>query len=70
MDVGSKHPKRVFVERTIELETRLSYFDRVRGTVPEQMLETGVMPEDAPGPNYVYEAEGALHFLLLPIFRY
>lgn len=59
MDVDSKHPKRVFVERTIELETRLSYFDRVRGTIPEAMLDTGVMPEEAPGPQYAYESEGA-----------
>ncbi|KAL8276473.1 hypothetical protein RQP46_011123 [Phenoliferia psychrophenolica] len=61
MDVDTKHPKRVFVERTIELETRLSYFDRVRGTVPDAMLETGVMPDDAPGPEYAYENENHTH---------
>ncbi|KAK4700512.1 nuclear cap-binding protein subunit 1, partial [Phenoliferia sp. Uapishka_3] len=61
MEVENKHPKRVFVERVIELETRLSYFDRVRGTIPEVMLETGVMAEDAPGPNYAYESTEHTH---------
>lgn len=60
MDVSAKHPKRVFVKRTIELEIRLSYFDRVKGTIPEVMLDTGVVPDDAPGPEYTYEAPGRL----------
>ncbi|KAI5475967.1 nuclear cap-binding protein subunit 1 [Pseudohyphozyma bogoriensis] len=55
MDPGAKHPKRVFVERTIDLEVRLSYYDRVQGTIPQVLLDTGVMDNDAPGPHYAYE---------------
>lgn len=58
MDVSVKHPKRVFVKRTIELEVRLSYFDRVKGTIPPTMLDTGVMAEEAPSATYAYESEG------------
>ncbi|KAK4055782.1 Nuclear cap-binding protein subunit 1 [Microbotryomycetes sp. JL201] len=57
----SKHPKRAFVKRVIELEVRLSYFDRVRGTLPEELLDTGVIAEDAPGPNYQFGAEDHPH---------
>ena len=58
MDVSAKHPKRVFVKRTIELEIRLSYYDRVKGTIPEIMLDTGVVPDEAPGAEYSYENIG------------
>jgi len=58
MEVSDKHPKRVFVKRVIELEVRLSYYDRIKGTVPESMLETNVMAEDAPGPEYDYDSSG------------
>ncbi|GAA5864299.1 hypothetical protein JCM1840_006735 [Sporobolomyces johnsonii] len=61
MDVSDKHPKRVFVKRTIELEVRLSYYDRVKGTIPEVMLETAIMPDDAPGPEYTYESSEHIH---------
>ncbi|KAM0746015.1 hypothetical protein T439DRAFT_307230 [Meredithblackwellia eburnea MCA 4105] len=61
MDIVAKHPKRVFVERVIELEVRLSYYDRVKGTIPAAMLETGVMESDGPGPSYSYESETHSH---------
>ncbi|KAM0788666.1 hypothetical protein ACM66B_002765 [Microbotryomycetes sp. NB124-2] len=56
-----KHPKRAFVKRTIELEVRLSYFDRVRGTLPDELLDTTVVAEDAPGPNYQFGADDHAH---------
>lgn len=58
MNLGGKHPKRVLVERIIELEVRLSYFDRVKGTIPEVLLVTGVMKDEAPGPVFGYEVVG------------
>lgn len=58
MDCSTKHPKRVFVRRVIELEIRLSYYDRVKGTIPPAMLETGVVADEAPGPEYEYEDKG------------
>lgn len=65
MDVSAKHPKRVFVKRTMELEVRLSYYDRVKGTIPEPMLDTGVIPDVGPGPEYAYENSGASPSFLL-----
>lgn len=53
-DLSAAHPKRVFVERTLELEVRLSYYERIRGTVDDSLLEHGVMPADAPGPRYMF----------------
>lgn len=58
MDESEKHPKRVFVKRVMDLEIRLSYFDRIKNTVPGSMLDAGVFPEEAPGPDYVYEDSG------------
>jgi nuclear cap-binding protein subunit 1 len=58
MDESEKHPKRVFVKRVMDLEIRLSYFDRIKNTVPGSMLDAGVFPEEAPGPDYVYEEPG------------
>lgn len=49
------HPKRVFVTRVIELEIRLSYYDRIKETVPTLFLDTGLMPAEAPGPTFEYE---------------
>ncbi|GAA5821849.1 hypothetical protein JCM11251_004742 [Rhodosporidiobolus azoricus] len=61
MDVSDKHPKRVFVKRVIDLEVRLSYFDRIKGTIPEAMLDTGVVPDDSPGPEYAYDSPEHTH---------
>ncbi|BGO90576.1 hypothetical protein NBRC10512_005296 [Rhodotorula toruloides] len=61
MDVSDKHPKRVFVKRTMDLEIRLSYFDRVKNTIPGSMLDAGVFPDDAPGPDYAYEDPEHIH---------
>ncbi|GAA6014699.1 hypothetical protein JCM10207_006907 [Rhodosporidiobolus poonsookiae] len=61
MEVSPKHPKRVFVKRTLDLEIRLSYFDRVRNTIPEAMLDTGIMASEAPGPEYAYESADHTH---------
>lgn len=63
MDCSTKHPKRVFVKRVVELEVRLSYYDRVKGTIPPVMLETGVVADEAPGPEYEYEDGGHKHAL-------
>lgn len=61
MDESEKHPKRVFVKRVMDLEIRLSYFDRIKNTVPGSMLDAGVFPEEAPGPDYVYEDSEHAH---------
>jgi len=65
VDVSDKHPQRVFVKRTMDLEIRLSYFDRIKNTVPGSMLDAGVFPDEAPGPEYAYEDEREL---LPPLF--
>jgi len=49
------HPRWVFVSRVIELEIRLSYYDRIKETVPSPFLDAGLMPSDAPGPVFEYE---------------
>lgn len=65
---SADHPKKVFIKRVIELEVRLSYHDRVKGTIPDALLEAGVMPEDAPGPEYAYEDSGSLFSLNSRLF--
>jgi nuclear cap-binding protein subunit 1 len=52
-----QHPKRVFVHRALELEIRLSYYDRISKTLPESFQDpsNSAMPDQAPGPIYEYE---------------
>ncbi|KAI9511289.1 MIF4G like-domain-containing protein [Russula earlei] len=59
-----QHPKRVFVHRALELEVRLSYYDRVLKTLPEPFQDpsAGAMPDQAPGPTYEYEDATAPHY--------
>ncbi|KAK4056523.1 Nuclear cap-binding protein subunit 1 [Microbotryomycetes sp. JL221] len=60
-EVNINHPKRVFVQRTIELEVRLSYYDRIKGTLPDELLDTNVVSEEAPAANYEFAAEDHTH---------
>ncbi|KAI0922046.1 hypothetical protein AcW2_006852 [Taiwanofungus camphoratus] len=60
LTLSSRHPKRVFMRRAVEFEIRLSYFDRVLKTLPEPMQsgDAGVMPAEAPGPDFDYDDPG------------
>lgn len=51
------HPKRSFIRRVIELETRLAYHDRIVKTLPEAFLapDAKCIPAIAPGPDFEYE---------------
>ncbi|OCH85443.1 cap binding protein 80-PB [Obba rivulosa] len=57
LSLSPKHPKRVFMQHAVELEIRLSYYDRILRVLPEEMQapEAGVMPEEAPGPDFEYD---------------
>lgn len=58
LQLDASHPKRAFMRRALELEIRLSYYDRIMKTLPEPMqsLDAGVMPSEAPGYEYEYES--------------
>lgn len=63
-----QHPKRVFVHRALELEIRLSYYDRILKTLPVAFQDpsNSAMPDQAPGPIYEYEDPSKFaQFLLL-----
>ncbi|KAF9510764.1 hypothetical protein BS47DRAFT_1331566 [Hydnum rufescens UP504] len=51
------HPKRCFIRRVIELETRLAYHDRIVKTLPEAFLasEAKCIHETPPGPDFDYD---------------
>ncbi|KAL7412966.1 MIF4G like-domain-containing protein [Mrakia frigida] len=57
LELPRLHPKPSFIRRVVELETRLSYHDRVKGTLPEPMREpaAGIIPAEAEAPRYDYE---------------
>lgn len=48
------------MRRTVELEIRLSYHDRIMQTLPEVMLarDAGVIAEDPSEPHWPYDKEG------------
>lgn len=51
----------MLIRRVLELEIRLSYFDRIKLTLPESYLSgaAGVYPQEAPSPDFTYEADGS-----------
>ncbi|KAH8929846.1 hypothetical protein BT69DRAFT_7752 [Atractiella rhizophila] len=51
------HPKKVFLKRVLELETRLSYHQRILESVPSSYVENGVMPRDPPATNWPEEGQ-------------
>jgi len=60
LELPSTHPKKIFISRVLELEIRLSYFDRIKVTLPDSYLSSssGVFSKLPPGPDFEYEAEG------------
>ncbi|KAF5390479.1 hypothetical protein D9757_005267 [Collybiopsis confluens] len=57
LDLAIQHPKRAFMRRAVEYEMRLSYYDRIAKSVPEQMrgLDAHTLPIKPPGPDFIYE---------------
>lgn len=57
LSLPDHHPRRNFIRRSIELEIRLAYFDRILKTLPEayQVPDVGVIPDQAPGPEFDYD---------------
>ncbi|AFR93047.2 nuclear cap-binding protein subunit 1 [Cryptococcus neoformans C23] len=59
LQLPSSHPRRAFMRRVIELEVRLSYYDRILETLPEAMIAegAGVISSEAPDPFWAYEKD-------------
>ena len=57
LELPTAHPKRAFMNRAVELEIRLAYYDRVAKALPEQFkpVEVGVLAAEAPGANYEFD---------------
>ncbi|KAI0034391.1 MIF4G like-domain-containing protein [Vararia minispora EC-137] len=57
LNLCAHHPKRVFVRYALELEVRLSYFDRILKTLPPQFQDSaaGAVSDQAPGPEYGFD---------------
>lgn len=47
------HPRPALARRIVELEVRLAYYDRIKGTLPPDM-EAYILPPFEPSPNFVY----------------
>lgn len=63
LNLALEHPKRMFIRRAVEFEIRLSYYDRIAKTLPEQMQdpEARILPPHAPGPNFEYDDPAQPH---------
>ncbi|KAH7105316.1 MIF4G like-domain-containing protein [Auriculariales sp. MPI-PUGE-AT-0066] len=57
LPLTTAHPKRLFMQRAVEMQIRLSYYDRVAKALPEQFKESGVgvIPSEQPGATYEYD---------------
>ena len=40
---------------TLELEVRLSYYDRVKGALPDPFKDVGILADVAPAPSFAYQ---------------
>ena len=51
------------MRRAIDYEIRLSYYDRIVKTLPEPMQnpDNGLIPSEAPGPDFEYEDPGKIY---------
>ncbi|KAG2227596.1 hypothetical protein INT45_002281, partial [Circinella minor] len=47
------HPKVCFIRETLEKDIRLSYYERIKSTVPEPFH--ALIPSQPPGPDFEYE---------------
>ncbi|CAD6888426.1 unnamed protein product [Tilletia controversa] len=56
LDIPSSHPRRALIRRILELELRLSYYDRIKDTLPPEMQE-GIFPAEEPSPAFTYEPQ-------------
>ncbi|KAK0523219.1 Nuclear cap-binding protein subunit 1 [Tilletia horrida] len=56
LDIPASHPRRALIRRILELELRLSYYDRIRDTLPPEMQES-VFPTEEPGPAFTYGSQ-------------
>lgn len=63
------HAQRALDRRLVELEVRLAYYDRIKGTVPEELQEA-LMPAEEPAPVYTYaHAEHPYHARAMLLFN-
>jgi nuclear cap-binding protein subunit 1 len=48
------------MRRAVDYEIRLSYYDRIVKTLPEPMQDpdAGLIPSEAPGPDFEYDDPG------------
>lgn len=53
MEENGLHPKLVFIRETLEKELRLSYYERVKTSLPDDMA--GVFIDGPPTANFTYE---------------
>ncbi|KAE8211404.1 hypothetical protein CF327_g4840 [Tilletia walkeri] len=69
LDIPPNHPRRALIRRVLELELRLSYYDRIMDTLPAEMQE-GIFPDEEPSPAFTYEPQShALHSHASEILR-
>ncbi|KAI9492847.1 armadillo-type protein [Zychaea mexicana] len=53
LSLDPAHPKVCFIRETLEKDIRLSYYERIKSTVPEPFH--ALIPSQPPGPDFEYE---------------
>ncbi|PWN49080.1 hypothetical protein IE53DRAFT_370063 [Violaceomyces palustris] len=56
MSKPSSHPRVAFAKRIVELEVRLAYHDRIKQTLPVEIQES-LMPPEEPSPAFTYSSK-------------
>lgn len=54
MELCHSHPAKSVARRIVELENRLAYYDRIKSTLPEEVANSVLRPEEAT-PCFTYE---------------
>ncbi|KAG0190907.1 Component of the cap-binding complex (CBC) [Apophysomyces sp. BC1034] len=53
VELDPNHPQYSFIRETLEKEIRLSYYERIKTSLPEEFLV--MIPQEAPGPVFEYK---------------
>lgn len=53
LNLDTNHPQVCFIRETLEKETRLSYYERIKSIIPAEFHP--LIPATAPGPDFEYK---------------
>lgn len=67
LELDSTHPKKVFIRETIEKEIRLSYYSKIKDSLPQAYHI--LLPGEPSGPYFDYDLPSSLFIFMTKLFN-